>query len=334
MKPVTYKRSGVDLGAYDGLVKVIKLVLGRSSDSSGSGHFAGMIDLGKYAGDVLVASVDGVGTKVKVAADYGWYGGLGQDIVAHCVDDVLCLGARPIGFLDYVAFDRLDPVAFKQILRGLARECSRNGIQLIGGETAEMPGVYRRGEIDLAGFVIGLASRANILDGSRIKSGDLLVGLPSNGLHTNGYSLARKVLIERCRLDLTLPPKGWREPLGKTLLKPHTNYFGQVYPLVERKLVSGIAHITGGGIAGNLQRILPAGLGATLRKSLWRVPRVFDLIKDSGPVEEDEMFRVFNMGLGLLMVVPHKNLPGVMRSTPGSRVVGEIVDGQGKVSIS
>ena len=334
MKPVTYKRSGVDLDAYDGLVKVIKQVLRRSSDSSGSGHFAGMIDLAGRGEDVLVASVDGVGTKVKVAADYGWYGGLGRDIVAHCVDDVLAIGGRPIAFLDYVAFDRLDPRAFKQILQGLARECRRHGIQLIGGETAEMPGVYKRGEIDLAGFVIGLAARGNILDGSRIRRGDLLVGLPSNGLHTNGYSLARKVLIERRHLDLARPPRGWREPLGKALLAPHTSYFDRVYPLVERKLVSGIAHITGGGIAGNLERILPAHLGAVVKKAMWRVPRIFDLIRESGPVEEEEMFRVFNMGLGLLLVVPHKHLPGVMGSTPGSRVVGEIVEGQGKVSLS
>lgn len=334
MRPVTYKRSGVDLDAYDGLVKTIKAVLGRSSESSGSGHFAGMIDLGRYAGRILVASVDGVGTKVRVARDYGWYGGLGQDIVAHCTNDVLCIGARPIAFLDYVAFDRLDPRAFKQILSGLARECGRHGIQLIGGETAEMPGVYRHGEIDLAGFVLGLASKGRILDGTRIKRGDLLVGLPSNGLHTNGYSLARKVLVERCHLDLKRPPRGWSEPLGKVLLRPHTNYLGEVYPLVERKSVSGIAHITGGGIAGNLERILPADLGAVVKKHMWRVPKIFGLIAERGPVEDEEMFRVFNMGLGMLLVVPHRSLPRVMSDVPNSRVVGEIVDGHGKVSVS
>jgi phosphoribosylformylglycinamidine cyclo-ligase len=334
MKPVTYKRSGVDLDTYDGLIATIKAVLGRSSKSSGGGHFAGMIDLGRSAGRVLVASVDGVGTKVKVAREYGWYGGLGHDIVAHCVNDLVCVGARPIAFLDYIAFDKLEPRAFKQMLAGLAAECRRHGIQLIGGETAEMPGVYRRGEIDLAGFVIGLAAKSHILDGSRTRRGDLLVGLPSNGLHTNGYSLARKVLVERCRLDLRRPPRGWREALGKVLLKPHTSYFSAVYPLVEHRLVSGIAHITGGGIAGNLERILPPGLGAVIKRGTWHVPPIFGLIAEKGPVEDDEMFRVFNMGLGMLLVVPHRNLPRVLSDVPDSRVVGEIVEGHGKASVS
>lgn len=334
MKPVTYKSSGVDLDTYDGLLGTIKAVLGRSSEASGSGHFGGMIDLGGDRRRMLVASVDGVGTKVKLAAEYGWYDGLGHDIVAHCVNDVLCVGAKPIAFLDYIAFDRLEPKAFRRILQGLASECRRHGIQLIGGETAEMPGVYRRGEIDLAGFVIGLASKSHILDGSRIKRGDLVVGLPSNGLHTNGYSLARRVLVERRRLDLKRAPRGWREPLGRVLLRPHMSYFAEVYPLVERRLLSGIAHITGGGIAGNLERILPANVGAVVKKAMWHVPEIFKLLARSGPVEEAEMFRVFNMGLGMLLVVPHRNLPMVLSEVHGSRVVGEIVDGHGKVSIS
>jgi phosphoribosylformylglycinamidine cyclo-ligase len=334
MKSITYKRAGVDLDKYDGLVKVIKQILSRSSLSSGSGHFAGMIDLGGRAGQIIVASVDGVGTKVKIAKEYGWHVGLGHDIVAHCVNDILCIGARPIGFLDYIAFDKLDTKVFKQILSGIATECRRYGIQLIGGETAEMPGVYGRGECDLAGFIIGLTSRSSLLDGSRTRKGDLLVGLPSNGLHTNGYSLARKVLLRKCRMDLKKPPKGWREPLGRVLLKSHTNYFNQVYPLVERHLVSGIAHITGGGIAGNLERILRPGLNGTLRKSLWRVPKIFRLIAEGGPVEDREMFRVFNMGLGMLLVVPHQSLPEVLREAHGSRVVGEITEGEGKVIVS
>ena len=334
MKRITYSQSGVDLDRYDGLVKVIKQILTRSSRSSGSGHFAGMIELGGRTGQILVASVDGVGTKVKVAAQYGRYRGLGRDIVGHCVNDILCIGARPIGFLDYIAFDKLNVKAFKEILSGLASECRRCGIQLIGGETAEMPGVYRRGECDLAGFIIGLTTRSTMLDGTRMSKGDLVVGLPSNGLHTNGFSLARRVLLERCGMDLHRPPTGWREPLGRVLLRPHTNYLESVYPLVQRRLLTGVAHITGGGIAGNLERILPRNLDATLKRSLWRVPKIFDLIAESGPVDEAEMFRVFNMGLGMLLVVPERNLPAVMKQTEDSRVVGEIVEGVGKVIVS
>jgi phosphoribosylformylglycinamidine cyclo-ligase len=283
---------------------------------------------------VLVASVDGVGTKVRVAKDFGWCAGLGRDIVAHCVDDILCVGARPIAFLDYLAFDKLDAKIFTQVLKGIAAECRTNGIELVGGETAEMPGVYCPGEFDLAGMIVGLASRSNLLDGSRVKRGDYIVGLPSNGLHTNGYSLARKVLLEKRGMKLGRRPRGWRQTLGRALLAPHTNYFSAVYPAVERRLVSGIAHITGGGIADNLERILPKTVNAAIRKSTWRVPKVFALIAESGPVDEDEMFRVFNMGLGLLLVVPHGNLPEVMKRAEGSRVVGEIVEGEGRALLS
>jgi phosphoribosylformylglycinamidine cyclo-ligase len=250
------------------------------------------------------------------------------------VDDILCLGARPIAFLDYLAFDALDTAVFTGILRGIARECRKYGIELVGGETAEMPGVYCPGEYDLAGFIIGLASRSRLVDGAGIRRGDYVVGLPSNGLHTNGYSLARKVLLERGRMRLGRRPKGWSRTLGRALLAPHTNYFGAVYPLVERGLVSGVAHITGGGIAGNLERILPATVDAVVRKSLWRVPDIFRLIADSGPVPEDEMFRVFNMGLGMLLVVPHRHLPEVMKKAEGSRIVGEIVEGEGRAAVS
>jgi phosphoribosylformylglycinamidine cyclo-ligase len=335
MKKMTYRQAGVDIGKYGRLVPFIKQQLKGASEKSGGGLFAGMIDLGKYSRSerLVVASVDGVGTKVTVAKDYGWYGGIGRDIVAHCVDDILCLGARPVGFMDYVAFDRLDAAIFKQIVKGIAGECRSNGIELIGGETAEMPGVYRKGEYDLVGCVLGLVSQGRLLDGSRITKGDLLVGLPSNGLHTNGYSLARRVLLKRGRLDLRTKPPGWRRSLGMTLLLPHTNYFKQVYPLVEMKCLSGIAHITGGGIPGNLNRILPKGATARLRSGLWKVPPIFNLIRETGPVDDEEMLRVFNMGLGMILVTPHKHLPKVLKQTRASRVVGEIDDGDGGVVI-
>jgi len=334
MKRATYKESGVDLGAYDSLVPVIKGVLKTSSRSSGTGHFAGMVELDRKSGLLLVASIDGVGTKVKVAKSYGRSAGLGQDIVAHCVNDILSVGARPVAFLDYIAFDRLDRGIFVQVLRGIARECRKNGIELVGGETAEMPGVYCSGEFDLAGCIIGLVRRSALVDGRAIKKGDLIVGLPSNGLHTNGYSLAREVLLGRARLRLDRRPRGWREPLGAALLRPHTNYFKAVYPLAQSGLLAGIAHITGGGISGNLKRILPGNVDATLKRSLWRVPTIFRLIAETGPVSDEEMFRVFNMGLGMLLVVPHANLPEVMKRAKDSRVVGEVVEGRGGVSIS
>jgi phosphoribosylformylglycinamidine cyclo-ligase len=335
MKQLTYKRAGVDLGEYENLVPFIKGQLKKASVSSGGGLFAGLLDLRRQAepDSLLVASVDGVGTKVKVATESGRHTGIGRDIVAHCVNDIVCLGARPVAFMDYIGFGKLDTVVFKQVFRGLVAECKKHKIQLIGGETAEMPVVYRKGEYDVVGFILGVASKRNAVDGSGIRKGDLIVGLPSNGLHTNGYSLARKVLLRSKRLDLKKRPPGWRQSLGRALLKPHTNYFDQVYPLVERRLVSGIAHVTGGGIPGNLERILPGDCGARLRKRLWPVPRIFDLIAQTGPVDEEEMFRVFNMGLGMLVVTPHKHLPEVLRHARASRVVGEIVRGGGEVVI-
>jgi phosphoribosylformylglycinamidine cyclo-ligase len=335
MKKITYAHAGVDLGKYDKLMRVVKKELAASSESSGGGLFAGMLKLkGRAgAGGMIVASVDGVGTKVKVAKECGRHSGIGKDIVSHCVNDILCLGGRPVAFMDYLAFDKIDPKIFKQIVRGIAGECRKNGIQLIGGETAEMPGVYRKGEYDLAGFIIGLVPKRKALDGSRIRKGNLIVGLPSNGLHTNGFSLARRVLLTKRRMKLDKAPDGWKQSLGQVLLTPHKNYFAEVYPLVEGDLLTGIAHITGGGIAGNLARVLPRGCGAVLKKAVWRVPDVFDLIMQSGPVGEEEMFRVFNMGLGMLLIVPDSHLPEVMKKTRSSRVVGEIVEGGGEVTI-
>jgi phosphoribosylformylglycinamidine cyclo-ligase len=335
MAKLTYRESGVDLDRYGKVLSTIKGHLRKLSTSCGSGMFAGMLELEGTlkSGHLVVASVDGVGTKVRVATEYGSHAGIGRDIVAHCVDDVLCVGARPVAFMDYIAFDKLDPKVFRQVMKGIATECGRCCIQLIGGETAEMPGVYRAGEYDLVGFILGVSTKRLALDGSRIAPGDLIVGLPSNGLHTNGYSLARKALLGRRRFKLGDRPTGWREPLGRALLRPHTNYLDQVYPLIAKRRLTGIAHITGGGIAGNLVRILPEGCSATLRKSLWKVPRIFELIAERGPVAEEEMFRVFNMGLGMLLVVPHSFLPEVLKATRSSRIVGEITRGDGEVII-
>jgi len=334
MKEVTYKDAGVDLSEYGGLVRHIVKRLGGSIKRSRQGLFAGAIEIGSSGrGDLMVSSIDGVGTKVKVATAFGEHRGIGRDIVAHCVNDILAVGARPVAFLDYVGFSRLDTAVFKQLISGIARECKNEGIALIGGETAEMPGVYREGEYDLVGCIIGLARKRDMLDGSRIRRGDLIIGLPSNGLHTNGYSLAREVLLKRRGMKLGARPAGLRVPLGKALLKPHTNYHREVYPLVEKRLLKGIAHITGGGIPGNLCRILPKSCDARIKSGLWRVPPIFELIREKGPVKRDEMFRVFNMGLGMLLVAAQADVARIMKGTRSAVIVGEVVRGGGAVTI-
>ncbi len=334
MKEVTYKDAGVDLSEYGTLVGHIVKQLGGSIKRSRQGLFAGAIELrGAGRGDLMVSSIDGVGTKAKVATASGSHSGIGRDIVAHCVNDILAVGARPLAFLDYVGFSRLDTAVFKKLISGIVRECRRHDMELLGGETAEMPGVYHDGEYDLVGCIIGVARKRLLLDGSRIRKGDLIIGLPSNGLHTNGYSLARDVLFKRRRMKLGSRPGPLRTSLGRALLKPHTSYFNEVYPLVEKRVLRGIAHITGGGIPGNLCRILPAGCGARLRSGLWRVPPVFDLIAQKGPVKRDEMFRVFNMGLGMLLVAAQADIPEILKCTRSAKIVGEVVEGDGAVVI-
>jgi len=334
MKEVTYKDAGVDLSRYDTLVGHVVGKLGGSIKGARQGLFAGAVELGRAGrGNLLVSSIDGVGTKVRVASAAGRHSGIGRDIVAHCVNDILAVGARPVAFLDYIGFSKLDASVFKQVISGIARECRRHDIALIGGETAEMPGVYRDGEYDLVGCIIGVAGKRDVLDGSRIRRGDLVIGLPSNGLHTNGYSLAREVLIRRRKMSLDARPDGLRTSLGRALLKPHISYFGEVYPLIERRLLKGVAHVTGGGIPGNLSRILPGRCDARLRSGLWRVPPIFELIRRKGPVKRDEMFRVFNMGLGMLLVAARAAVPEIMRNTKSAVIVGEIVQGGGAVTI-
>ena len=251
--------------------------------------------------------------------------------VSHCVNDVLSVGGRPLAFLDYIAFGKVDSTILRQVISSIARECRRYAIDFIGGETAELPGVYCQGEYDVVGFIIGVCEDGRLLDGSRIKEGDLIVGIPSNGLHTNGYSLARKVLLDSRKFNFEHIPPGWRTSIGRALLKPHINYFNDVYPLHTRRLLKGIAHITGGGIAGNLKRILPPGVDAHIRKGLWKIPPIFDLIAEQGPVEESEMYKVFNMGIGMILITSPKNLSQVMKALNKGIVIGEIVKGSGEV---
>ena len=301
-----YRSAGVDIDAGNETVRRIKS-LARGTFTSGVlseiGSFGGLfaLDRDRYREPVLVSSADGVGTKLKVAFMTGRHNTVGADLVNHCVNDVLVQGARPLFFLDYLATGRLEPDVAEQVISGVARACRENGCALIGGETAEMPGFYADGEYDIAGFIVGVVEKARVIDGRSIRPGDALVGLPSSGLHTNGYSLARRVMFD----DRRLSPDSVRPELGTTiadaLLAPHRSYLRAISPLLDADLVKGMAHITGGGITENLPRVLPDGCAATIHPGTWTEPPIFTLISDLGSIARAEMFRAFNMGIGLIV---------------------------------
>jgi len=268
------------------------------------GSFGGLFTLNAagLSEPVLVSSADGVGTKLKIAFMTGRHNTIGADLVNHCINDILVQGATPLFFLDYLATGRLSPEVAEQIVTGIARACRENGCALIGGETAEMPGFYADGEYDIAGFIVGAVERAKLIDGKSIVPGDVLLGLPSSGLHTNGYSLARKVFFEACglRLDSFVPElKGTAADI---LLATHRSYLPSVRPLLDANLIKGMAHITGGGITENLPRVLPEGCAAVIHRASWPVPPLFTLLQQRGSISNDEMFRAFNMGIGLVAV--------------------------------
>lgn len=345
-----YKASGVDIDAGNETVRRIKS-LARATFTTGVlseiGSFGGLfrLDRDAYREPVLVSSADGVGTKLKVAFMTGRHDTVGADLVNHCVNDVLVQGARPLFFLDYLATGRLSPDIAELVIAGVARGCRENGCALIGGETAEMPGFYADGEYDIAGFIVGIVERSEIVDGSTITPGDALIGLPSAGLHTNGYSLARRVLFDQHHLtpETVTPELGIS--IADALLAPHRSYLAAVRPLLTRAsshlrpadgLVQGMAHITGGGLTDNLPRILPAGCAATIDPSTWTVPALFRLLQSLGSIPTPEMFRAFNMGLGLIIVCRGDREREVLallaeagereaclvgRVTPGDRVV-------------
>lgn len=301
-----YRSAGVDLAGSDEvkrrLARLVESTLGPEA-VGGVGGFGGCYAIGGLAepDPVLVASVDGVGTKVLVARWAGRHETVGEDLVHHCVDDLLAAGARPLLFLDYIATGKIEPDVVLALVEGLARACREDGVALIGGETAEMPDLYAPGDYDLAGFVVGVAPRARL--GSRAAAGDVILGLPSSGLHTNGYTLARRIVIERegASPDETVPWGG--ETWADALLAVHRSYLGPVLPLLDDPDLHAVAHVTGGGFAGNLPRVLPAGLGVLLDRSAWEVPRLFRFLAETGNVSADEMYRVFNMGIGMCLVV-------------------------------
>jgi phosphoribosylformylglycinamidine cyclo-ligase len=332
-----YREAGVDISAADAAKSRIKGLARATFNGqvlTEIGSFGGMFrpDLSRYREPVLVASTDGVGTKIKIAILAGVHDTVGYDLVAHCVDDILVQGASPLFFLDYVALGKMDPAKVEQIVAGFSRACSELGCPLIGGETAEMPGTYAEDDYDLAGFIVGVVEREKALPRG-VSEGDVLLGLPSSGLHTNGYSLARKVLFETLghRVDTRLPELG--TTVGRALLAPHRCYLAALEPLLERDKVRALAHITGGGFPGNIPRVLPEGLGAQLRRGSWEVPPLFRLIQKAGDVPDEEMVRTFNLGIGMVVVVAAGDLHDVEHSLERrgepSFVIGRVVAGSG-----
>ena len=312
-----YKQAGVDIEEGSRAVNLIKEKVKATFDQrvlSGIGSFGAMFDasfLKNYRHPILVQSIDGVGTKIKVAQMAGYYDSLGEDIVNHCCDDILCQGARGITFLDYLAFDRLSAETMAAMVGGMAKACQEAGIALIGGETAEMPGVYLPGESDIAGCITGVVERDRIITGENIQAGDVLLGLPSSGLHTNGFSLARKILFEKAGLKVDSYIGEAACSLGELLLRTHLNYAPTVLPLLDTFDIKGIAHLTGGGFYDNIPRVLPEGTAVEITKGSWTELPVFRLIQKMGEVSFEEMHHVFNMGIGLILVLKEEEADAV-----------------------
>jgi phosphoribosylformylglycinamidine cyclo-ligase len=338
---ISYADAGVDISSGDRSKQRIKMLARKTFNKqvlSEIGGFGGLfaLDLEKYPNPVLVSSADGVGTKLKVAFDLNIHHTVGQDLVNHCVNDIAVQGATPLFFLDYLASGRLEDMVIEKVVQGISEACKANGCALIGGETAQMPGFYQDGEYDLAGTIIGAVSRDKIITGDRIEAGDVLIGLPSNGLHTNGYSLARKLLFEVAKYGPEQYVNELKDKTGTALMRVHRSYLAIIKKLVGAEVVSGMAHITGGGITENLPRILPKGFGALVDLASWQVPPLFEHLRELGNVQQDEMMRTFNMGIGLICVVPAdkvKKAKAVLnRANERHCIIGRITRGERKVS--
>jgi len=289
---------------------------------SGVGFFGGLFEFKGYQEPVLVSSTDSVGTKVKIASALDKHDTVGIDIVNHCVNDILTCGAEPLFFLDYIGIGKLVPEKVGAIVKGLAGACREVGCALIGGETAELPGLYSGEDYDLVGFIIGVVEKEKIATGKTIAVGDIVIGLPSNGLHTNGYSLVRRIFGEsKSALDMYYPELG--RTLGEELLEPHRCYFNQLKPLLA--LIKGMAHITGGGLIDNVPRVLPEGMAAQFHRGRWIIPPIFQLIQQRGNVDQQEMYHVFNMGIGMVLVCSPDNADQVIKALPEAKIVGEVI---------
>ena len=339
-KKLTYKDAGVDIDAGDAFVRkiapMVKTTFGPEV-VTGIGGFGGLFALepGKYREPVLVSGTDGVGTKLKLAFMTGHHHTVGIDLVAMCVNDILVSGAVPLFFLDYFATGKLDVERSAAVVEGIVEGCRQARCALIGGETAEMPGFYGHGEYDLAGFAVGIVERSAIIDGSAIVPGDVVIGLASSGLHSNGYSLVRKVVLEKLKLDLTKPAAPFSQSLGQVLLEPTRIYVPAVVDLLARHRVKGMAHITGGGLPGNLPCILPDGCSVKLLKDSWTIPPLFPFLAEKGDIPDGEMYRTFNMGIGFALMVCPDDVDQVRRhlSRSGEEhwIIGEVCKGKGEV---
>jgi phosphoribosylformylglycinamidine cyclo-ligase len=339
VKKFSYKDAGVDMDRGNSFIQAIKPMVEstfRPEVLTKIGGFAGCysLNLERYKKPILVSSTDGVGTKLKIAFMMDCHDTIGIDLVAMCVNDVVVFGAKPLFLLDYLATPQLELEKAKTIVGGIVRGCMEAECSLIGGETAEMPGFYREGEYDLAGFVVGIVEDAQLIDGSSVTVGDKLVGIASSGLHSNGYSLVRKVLLDHHKMDLKIRVDEIGEVLGEELLRPTKIYVKTVLNLVRDFQIGGIAHITGGGITGNLPRIIPKGCKAVIHKGTWDIPPIFSLLKEQGKIPEEEMLRTFNNGIGMILIVRTKeadDILGRLHST-GEKAfaIGEIVKAEGE----
>jgi len=334
--PLTYAGAGVDIAAADESKSRIRAFVESTFTEHTRGAFGGFGGLCRApAGDgqLLVASADGVGTKIKVAIDAGRHTTIGHDLVNHCANDILVQGALPLFFLDYVAFGKLVPSTVADVVQGVASGCRENGCALIGGETAEMPGLYTPPDYDLAGFIVGSVHENAVLGADRVRRGDVIVALASSGLHTNGYSLARRIVSERLRLAVDAPFPGMRESVADVLLAVHSSYVRSLREVLPR--IHAMAHITGGGLPGNLSRSLPAGCDAVIERATWRPPHVFEVLAKAGGVEDAEMFRAFNMGIGMCVMLPASDADAVIEQAQENAVAawvaGEVTSGDGRV---
>jgi len=317
VKKISYKDAGVDIEKGDSFVQAIKPMVEstfRPDVVTGLGGFAGCVSLSleRYKKPILVSSTDGVGTKLKIAFMMDRHDTIGIDLVAMCVNDIVLTGARPLFLLDYLATSQLDPARGKAVVEGIVKGCLEAECSLIGGETAEMPGFYKKGEYDLAGFAVGIVENAELIDGTRVTVGDKVIGIASSGLHSNGFSLVRKVLLDHHKMNLKKQVEEIGEILGEELLRPTRIYVKTVLNLVRDFSMGGIAHITGGGITENIPRVIPKGCRANIHRGTWDVPLIFPFLKERGKISEEEMFRTFNNGIGMILIVKPKDLEDIL----------------------
>jgi phosphoribosylformylglycinamidine cyclo-ligase len=352
MKQKAYARAGVDIDLGNKVKATLPSLLKathRREVLGKVGGFGGLfaLDVRKYKEPVLVSSVDGVGTKLKIAFEMDRHDTIGQDLVNHCVNDIAVLGAEPLFFLDYLGTGKLEPRVFTEVIKGFAIACAQNGCSLIGGETAQMPGFYQAGEYDLSGTIVGVVEKSRMIDGKAIRPGDVVIGLASNGLHTNGYSLARKILFSQLKLKPKNRVPGLKLTLGEELLRVHLSYGPLVRQLLakfngkskSRSLkIKGLAHITGGGFVDNIPRVLPKNCDVIIRKRSWTLPPIFELMRSRGGVPEAELYQVFNMGIGMTVIVAAKSANAILRAIRAAKyeasLIGEVVKGHGKVRLA